>query len=153
MGPRLGVWRALATAAFALMALPAAWAGEQVLLLSEPGSGAHAFASLLAAEAKAKRGDDFHVAWDPCAVARRRRAAQAIGLNGSAAAALAFKASQCSDLVQVLDAWLAVIAQLRWQHVDSPEAPCPSQTRCRHASTPRTRGTLPEPNTFSTGPF
>jgi hypothetical protein len=74
---------------------------EQVLLLSEAGSGAHAFASQLAAEAKALRGDEFLITWDPCAVARRRRAALAITEQGGVNNLLAFGAKQCSELVQV----------------------------------------------------
>jgi len=36
---------------------------EQVLLLSEPGSGAHSFAASLASEARDLRGHDFVIAW------------------------------------------------------------------------------------------
>lgn len=38
-------------------------ASEQVLLLSEPGSGAHSFAASLASEARALRGHDYLIAW------------------------------------------------------------------------------------------
>jgi hypothetical protein len=38
-------------------------ASEQVLLLSEPGSGAHSFAASLASEAQLLRGHDFVIAW------------------------------------------------------------------------------------------
>jgi hypothetical protein len=77
-------------------------AGEQVLLLSEAGSGAHAFTSILASESKAIYGDDMFVAWDPCAVVRRQRAAAATLKEGTASAGLAFTARECSFLVQVI---------------------------------------------------
>ena len=56
---RAGGWGLLALSC----CLKKASAAEQVLLLSEPGSGAHSFAALLASEAKALRGDEFLITW------------------------------------------------------------------------------------------
>ena len=58
----------------ALKRLPQAHA-EKVLLLAEPGSGAHAFTAILATMAEERFAGSYSllVSWDPCAVARRRR--------------------------------------------------------------------------------